>query len=65
MFISIEGCDAFGKTSNALYLVELMKEAGYDVVHTREPGGTPAAGEIRNFILAPREEHFPSKWVSC
>lgn len=61
LFISIEGTDACGKTSNAKYLVQLMRDAGYDVVHTREPGGCPAAEEIRNIILAPREEHFPPK----
>ena len=53
--ISLEGGDASGKSTNVPYLVSLLKEAGYDVVQTREPGGTPIGEEIRIMLLRKRE----------
>lgn len=51
MFITIEGTEGSGKTTVAKELAKLLKENGHDVVHTREPGGTPISESIRNVIL--------------
>lgn len=53
--ISLEGCDGSGKSTGAKFLVEMLREKGYDVIHTREPGGTVIAEEIRNLLLNKRE----------
>ena len=51
MFITIEGTEGSGKTTVAKELAKLLRENGHDVVHTREPGGTPISESIRNVIL--------------
>ncbi len=51
MFITIEGTEGSGKTSVAKELFKRLSENGYDVIHTREPGGTPISEAIRNIIL--------------
>lgn len=51
MFISFEGIDGSGKSTQARMLAEHFKQAGYDVVLTREPGGSPGAEEIRRLVL--------------
>lgn len=51
MFITIEGTEGSGKTTVAKELAKLLKENGHEVVHTREPGGTPISESIRNVIL--------------
>lgn len=51
MFITFEGPEGSGKTSAANEIVRLLISKGYDVVYTREPGGTPIAEEIRGIIL--------------
>ena len=40
---------------------KFFKDRGFEVVRTREPGGTPLAEEIREMLLRRREEHFPVK----
>ncbi len=50
-FISIEGCDGSGKTTNVKILVGWLQDHGYDVVYTREPGGTPIGEKIRELLL--------------
>jgi dTMP kinase len=50
-FITFEGCDGSGKSSQARHLVTHLKLMGVDVIHTREPGGSPGAEEIRHLIL--------------
>lgn len=52
-FITFEGPDGSGKTTvcNAVY--QRLKDMGYDVVHTREPGGIEIAEKIRDIILDP------------
>lgn len=63
LFIALAGPDGSGKTTHAKYIYEqLNKHLDGKVILTREPGGTPAAEELRSFILAPREENFP---VDC
>ncbi len=53
-FIVFEGPDGSGKTTVALKICELLKEKGFDIVHTREPGGIDIAEQIRNVILDPK-----------
>ncbi len=59
MFISFEGVEGSGKSTQAKLLYEWLLDRGIEVISTREPGGTPGAEEIRNFILSEKKEHFP------
>ena len=52
-FITIEGIDGCGKTTVTALLVKRLTSEGYDVVHTREPGGIDIAEQIRSVILDP------------
>ncbi|MDY0214761.1 MAG: dTMP kinase [Bacilli bacterium] len=51
MFITFEGPEGSGKTSVANKVVATLKTMGFDIVFTREPGGTPIAEQIRHVIL--------------
>jgi dTMP kinase len=51
MFISFEGPEGCGKTSQIVQLAEHLSLAGFDVVNTREPGGTPIGDRIRDVLL--------------
>jgi dTMP kinase len=51
-FITFEGGEGAGKSSQVKRLVPRLKDEGYHVVTTREPGGTPAAEAIRAFVLS-------------
>lgn len=51
MFITLEGPEGSGKTSAAKRIVTGLEKRGYQVLFTREPGGTPIAEQIRNVIL--------------
>jgi dTMP kinase len=55
MFITLEGGEGTGKTTQALRLVDRLRAEGYPVRGTREPGGTPLAGTIRPLLLHPDE----------
>ena len=57
-FITLEGGEGVGKSSNMAFIVDLLTEAGVDFIQTREPGGTPLAEEIRQLLLTPRDEHM-------
>ena len=58
MFISFEGIDGSGKSTQARLLADALRGAGHDVVLTREPGGSPGAEEIRRLVL----EGDPDRW---
>ena len=51
MFITIEGPEGSGKTTAVDAAVKELEKLGYQIVRTREPGGTPIAEQIRNVIL--------------
>ncbi|MEF9967266.1 MAG: dTMP kinase [Longicatena sp.] len=54
LFITFEGNDGSGKTTISKMAYEKLKEMGYDVVYTREPGGIDIAEQIRHVILDPK-----------
>ncbi|TAK11078.1 MAG: dTMP kinase [Anaerolineae bacterium] len=51
LFITLEGPDGSGKTSQIPLLAGAIRAAGYDLVVTREPGGTPIGDEVRQVIM--------------
>lgn len=51
MFITLDGIDGSGKTTQASLLFESLVNLGLDVVHARDPGGTIAGDVIRNLLL--------------
>ena len=51
MFITIEGPEGSGKSTATETVINKLRELGYDVLKTREPGGTPISEQIRNVIL--------------
>lgn len=50
-FITFEGIDGAGKTTHLDALEQAWKQAGHEVVRTREPGGTPLAEKLRGLFL--------------
>jgi dTMP kinase len=52
MFVSFEGVDGSGKTTQARLLAEHLQAGGREVVLTREPGGTPLGEAVRELLLA-------------
>lgn len=59
LFITLEGGDGSGKTTQALLLTDWLEERGRTVVRTREPGGTDVGVEIRQIVLHHRGEVDP------
>lgn len=51
-FITVEGIEGVGKTTNLGFIAEWLESRGEDVVLTREPGGTPAAEAVRQVLLS-------------
>ncbi|MGO2132219.1 MAG: dTMP kinase [Halomonas sp.] len=52
-FITLEGGEGVGKTTNLEWVGDWLTARGVEVVKTREPGGTPMAEEIRDLLLDP------------
>ena len=53
LFISFEGPDGTGKTTQLKRVAEALREQGYEVLESREPGGTVLAEKVRNIVLDP------------
>lgn len=51
LFITLEGLDGAGKTTQLHKAAELLRQQGYDVVESREPGGTELAEKVRAMVL--------------
>ena len=51
LFVSLEGIDGSGKSTQGRLLAETLRKAGHTVTLTREPGGSPGAEEIRRLVL--------------
>lgn len=58
MFVSFEGVDGSGKSTQARLLAEHLTRLGHAVVLTREPGGSPGAEQIRRLVV----EGAPDRW---
>ena len=58
LFLSFEGIDGSGKSTQARRLAESLRAEGHPVTLTREPGGSPGAEEIRRLVL----EGDPDRW---
>ena len=56
LFITLEGPEGAGKSTNREYLAAKLRAEGIEVLLTREPGGTPLAERIRELLLAPSDE---------
>lgn len=55
-FITLEGGEGVGKSTNLAAITGWLNEQGIDTLVTREPGGTPLAEQLRELLLAPRDE---------
>lgn len=55
-FITIEGTEGVGKTTNIEFIKQWLNENNIDFIATREPGGTPLAEQLRGLLLQPRDE---------
>jgi dTMP kinase len=53
-FITVEGIEGVGKTTNIDFILQQLRGMGKDVVVTREPGGTPLGEAIRGLLLDPQ-----------
>jgi dTMP kinase len=61
MFITFEGIDKSGKTTQSQILIKKLEDNGFSVIFLREPGGTKISEKIRNLLLdVENSEMFPS-----
>jgi len=58
-FITVEGIEGVGKSTNIAVMVERIESAGHRVLTTREPGGTPLAEDIRDIVMNRSDEPIP------
>jgi dTMP kinase len=59
-FITVEGIEGTGKSTNIAFLTRQIEARGHEVVTTREPGGTPMAEKIRQLLLDHDQESLPA-----
>lgn len=58
-FVTVEGGEGVGKSTNVDFVCALIRQRGFEVLATREPGGTPTAERIRELLLEHGEEPMP------
>ncbi|MES2208241.1 MAG: dTMP kinase [Pseudomonadota bacterium] len=51
LFITVEGIDGAGKSTHLPYIHSVFRKEGFNVLETREPGGTPVANKLRDILL--------------
>lgn len=56
LFITVEGVEGVGKSTNIAFLEERLRDQGIDLLVTREPGGTALGEDIRELLLRPRSD---------
>lgn len=61
LFITFEGPDGSGKTTVSTAVCKRLQDEGYDVVYTREPGGSDIAEQIRRVILDPKNTDMDAR----
>lgn len=61
MFITFEANEGAGKTTQVRLLTDTLRSRGFDVVLTREPGGSPAAEELRSLVVTGDPDRFDSQ----
>jgi dTMP kinase len=61
LFITFEGLDGSGKSTQMELLAEALRDRGYVVLVTREPGGTTVGESIRNVLLDPRHDGMSAR----
>lgn len=54
-FITVEGSEGVGKSSNLAFIEDYLRHAGINIVRTREPGGTPLGESVRELLLDARQ----------
>ncbi len=59
LFITFEGTEGSGKSTQCGLLARSLRSQGYPVLETREPGGTPLAESIRHLLLSPSRQKKP------
>jgi dTMP kinase len=62
MFVTFEGVDWSGKSTQAELLAAWLRDQGRTVLHTREPGGTPVGEAVRNVVL---HGHDMAPWAEA
>jgi len=56
LFITFEGTEGSGKSTHSRLLCDFLRRKGFNVLHTREPGGTVISEKIRNVLLDPKNK---------
>lgn len=64
LFVTLEGIEGTGKTTQREEIYKHFSAIGLNVVQTREPGGTPQAEKIRDLLLTPNDEELSAKCES-
>lgn len=59
-FITLEGIEGVGKSTNLEFVAGMIREAGHQLLVTREPGGTPLAEQLRRIVLHREDEPVPA-----